>query len=243
MARLKRLVVAGLAHHVLLRAAPGTAAFVDADDAARYLELFAGAAAKLRVEVHAYALLPGEVQALVTPHEGAALGRLMQSLGRSYTAAFNRRHGRQGALWSGRFQAAPVEPGAPLLERMRFIEQAPLRQARALRGPAAAWSSAAHHVGEANLKWITDHESFWRLGNTPFERQLAYAAVLGQAIGDERSGEIERAASKSWVLGSARFVDEIARRSGRRAEPLPRGRPRRTFEVAVNRIADQAPIK
>ena len=65
----------------------------------------------MRVALHAYALLDDAVQLLLRPPSDAALSRMMQALGRRYVAAFNRRHGRSGTLWDGRFRAGVVQPG------------------------------------------------------------------------------------------------------------------------------------
>ena len=83
MARLPRLVVAGQAHFVVQRGHGGAPVFADDSDRAAYLAALREAAATERVQVHAHALLPGEVQLLVTPAEPAALSRLMQALGRA----------------------------------------------------------------------------------------------------------------------------------------------------------------
>jgi hypothetical protein len=56
-------------------------------------------------------LQPSEVLLLLTPATATALGALMQGLGRRYGAAFNRRHGRRGTLWAGRFRTAVVQAG------------------------------------------------------------------------------------------------------------------------------------
>src|SRR5436190_20927952 len=105
MARLPRLAVAGQPHLVIQRARAGQPAFADDADRRLYLDALIGAARSCAVAVHAYALLDDEVCLLATPHQADALGRAMQRVGRAYVPVYNRRHGRQGALWAGRFQA------------------------------------------------------------------------------------------------------------------------------------------
>ena len=82
----------------LQRAQPGHAVFAETADCNAYLVALREAAATHGVAVHAYALLPGEVRLLATPTDAQALGRMVQAVGRRFTAASNLRHGRSG--WS-----------------------------------------------------------------------------------------------------------------------------------------------
>ena len=65
----------------------------------------------------------------------------MQGLGRRYGAGFNRRHGRSGALFDGRFRAAVVEPGEWTLAALRLVDLSGESQA------ALPASSAGHRLG------------------------------------------------------------------------------------------------
>jgi putative transposase len=158
---------------------------------------------------------------------------MMQSLGRSYVAAFNRRHGRLGTLWQGRYRAALIEAAAWLIDCMRHVEAAPLRSGF----PAAVdfeWSSAAHHVGRRLDPLISEHALYWRLGNTPFDREARYRELLEQALTPARMQRIEHAAAQGWALGSDRFVHEIGQRIDRRLQPMSRGRPPRPRDSVPN---------
>ena len=226
MARLKRLVVAGCAHHLVLRGLAATPVFAAPEDFARCTDLLVQWSRRLNVQVHAHALMPTALHALLTPQQAPALGQLVQALGREYTAAFNRRMGRRGTLWQGRFQCAPVEPGPLLVSCMRYIEQAPVRHGLVPRADAYAWSSASHHLGQGALAWLSDPAAYWRLGNTPFEREAAYAALLALPLDEAAVRLVEKATAGGWALGSAAFIDRVSADAQRRAAPGERGRPR-----------------
>jgi len=224
MSRLPRLAVAGQPHLILLRAVQPL--FVDDEDRRLFVTTLGRAAATCRVALHAYVLLDVEAMILATPEDASGLSLMMQSLGRSYVAAFNRRHGRRGTLWQGRYRAAVIEPAAWLVDCMRFVESAPLRFGL----PNAAdceWSSAPHHIGRRPDPIVTDHTLYWRLGNTPFDREANYRTLLEQALTTSKAHRIEEAATKGWALGSERFLQEIGQRTTRRLKPTPRGRPTR----------------
>jgi len=220
MARLARLVVAGQAHLIIQRGHGGAAVFADGIDRASYLAALREAAAAEQVQVHAYALLPSEVQLLATPVRPPALSRLMQALGRRYVAAHNRRHGRSGTLWDGRFRCAVVEPGAVRLQALCLVDGA---------AAEAGLNSAPHRLGGPRDAWLVDPPEYWALGNTPFDREAAYRALLDAGVAPGAAAILRRAALGGWAAGSADFKAGLAAALSRPAQPRPRGRPRKTL--------------
>jgi putative transposase len=232
MARLPRLAVAGEAHVVRQRGHGGSAVFLDDDDRRRYLSALHEAMAKARVAVHAFALTNDSVYLLATPQTGASLGRAMQAVGRCYSQAFNRQHRRTGTLWDGRFRSTVVETGASFLEAMIFIDQLPVRAGLAESARLYRWSSARHHLGIANDPLLTAGTDYWGLGNTPFDRSVAYGLLLDEPLTVEKTARISAATEKGWALGSSAFVTRLQSLIARPLAPRRRGRPRSTkFEL------------
>jgi putative transposase len=217
-------------HHVVLRGHGGAAVFCDSEDRNAYLTALHDAVRDEGVALHAYALLDHQVQLLLTPPTERSLSRAMQALGRRYGAAFNRRHARRGTLWEGRFRAGVVQSGAPALACLRLVDT--LTQPQGTAGPASAsdWTSAPHRLGQRRDARLTDPPEYWRLGNTPFEREAAYAALLSEGLDAATRRRIEQAAANNWALGSAEFVANVAEACGRPAGPRTRGRPKRRAE-------------
>lgn len=217
MARLPRLALPGLAHYVIQRGHNGQPVFIDARDREAYLGAMAAAAAAEPVELHAWALLDGEVQLLITPRTAGALSRFMQALSRRFVAAFNRRHGRSGTLWDGRFRAAVVEPGPLLLQALVLIDGADMPER----------TTAGHRLGGAHATLAVDPPEFWALGNTPFEREAAYRALLATGLPASTSGLLRSAALGGWAAGMATAAPATLD-GGRPLRPRRPGRPRRT---------------
>ena len=232
MARLKRLVLPGIAHHVIQRAAHDSLAFESDVDRELFMLALRRSSAEHRVSVHAYALLDDHFQLLATPTDADNLSLMMQALSRLYVAPFNRRHGRRGALWAGRFRAAPVGGSEYLLRCMRYIEQSPRR--RGWVGPLDefGWSSAAEHAGRrvtATPCIVPPDSSYWQLGNTPFEREAAYAKLLELPLHSGSVAEVEATTAKGWALGSGEFIASLAAETPRRPVAQARGRPRKAL--------------
>jgi putative transposase len=226
MARLPRLALGGELHQVALRGHNGGAAFIDDADRADFLGMLRQATQEQGVAVHAYALLDTELRLLATPARDEALGRLMQSLGRRYVLAFNRRHGRRGTLWEGRFRSSIVDASEWLLDATVLVEDLPVRRGFAAAAGDWPWSSAPHHLGRRRDPVVTEHGAYWGLGNTPFERESAHARLLAQGVGAERATALEQALSKGHALGGGAFLAKLGESTPRPLTARPRGRPR-----------------
>jgi len=216
MARLTRLVLPGQAHYLIQRGHSAQPVFADATDRAAFMAALREAAAAEHVAVHAYALADTEVQLLATPEQAPALGRMVQAVSRRYVSAYNRRHGRSGTLWDGRFRCAVVEPGATRLAVLRLIDGV---------SAEAGITSAGHRLGGAREPLLTDLPEIWALGNTPFDREAAYGQLLAQGLAAREAEALRRAALGGWAAGSAAFAAQVAETAARPALPRPRGRP------------------
>ena len=225
MARLPRLVLAGQAHHIIQRGNNRQAIVLDDADRQHFIELLRDAALTHKVALHAYVLMDNHLHLLATPDEDQGLGRMMQSLGVRYVGWFNHKYQRSGTLWEGRFRAALIDSENYFLACVRYIELNPVRAGICSSGEEFPWSSCAHHLGRRRDPLVTEHALFWDLGNTPFEREAAYRALLDQGVVDDERRRITEAALKGWPLGSAGFLKHVAEQTLRPLESKGRGRP------------------
>jgi putative transposase len=231
MARLPRLIVPAQPHYLVQRGNNGQPIFHDTADYAAFLAWLRTGSKTFKVAVHAYVLLPDQVQLLVSPADAGGLGQLMQWLGRYYVPYYNQKYARSGTLWSGRYKTSLIDADHFFMLCSRYLEAAPVRQGLVANGLDYAWSSYADHCGVRSDSLITDHALFWALGNTPFDREVAYRALTEQALSGEQVTTIEQAVLKGWPLGSEPFKQTLERRLGRQVLPAKRGRP---FKVRTN---------
>jgi len=211
---------------VLLRGHGGQPVFRDDVDRAAFLSALQAAARAEQVAIHAYALLSDRVWLLVTPASAPALARAVQALGRRFSAAFNRRHRRSGAVWDGRYRSTVIGPAPTVLEAMVYVDQAPVRAGASSGALAASWSSAAQHAGLSSEFPLTDVSAYWSLGNTPFDRCSVYRGLVDEPLDEGRAASFEVAVLRGWPVGSPAFLDELKSRTSRPLSARPRGRPR-----------------
>ena len=234
MARLPRLILPGQPHHVILRGNNRQAIFFSDHDRQHLLETLAEVAAQYHVAIHAYVLMDNHLHLLLTPSAAEALSRTMQSLGRRYVGWFNARHQRTGTLWEGRFRAGLIEGERHLLACMRYIEVNPVRAALCAEPEHWPWSSAAHHLGLARSSLITEHEMYWSLGNTPFEREHAYREFLAQGVPLAEKVQFTEAVLRGRPVGSEAFLKPLTVDHASVVNKRPRGRPRKTLPARVS---------
>ena len=103
MARLARLVVPGLPHHVTQRGNRREQTFFEEGDYALYRDLLADSSVRARTAVWAYCLMPKHAHLILVTVDEDGLRRKLADLHRRYTGFVNARARTTGHLWQGRY--------------------------------------------------------------------------------------------------------------------------------------------
>jgi putative transposase len=225
MARLPRLTVPGYPHHIVQRGNNRQPIVHDDEDLERLRAGIREQAAAARVAVHAYVLMSNHLHLLVTPVTAEGVPQMMQALGRGYVRHFNRRHGRSGTLFEGRYRSALIEMERYLLACMVYIDLNPVRAGMVVQPQDYPWSSYLHHAGVRHEDWLSPHPLYWALGNTPFAREAAYANLVRAGLGEQQRAALGAAVHSGWAMGGTEFVSELQKRTDRRVSRQVPGRP------------------
>ena len=226
MARQARTIIPGQAMHVMVRGNNREVLFFNDADRRIYLDWLREAAKQFGSAVHAFALMPNHVHLLVTPQNADSLAKTMQSLGRRYAQYFNQQHHRSGTIWEGRYRSSLIDPDY-FLRCQRYIELNPVRTGFESSPQDSGWTSFASHIGGNAEPWLVDHQHFWRLGNTPFERQMTWATFVKEGAPHWEDRQITEALirSKPWV--SDIFAKKLFKDDPGQALIRYRGRPKK----------------
>jgi putative transposase len=227
MARLPRLFIPRQPQHVILRGNNRQAIFVDDEDRRVFHDRLRDAARANGLAIHAWCMMPNHLHLVATPSDERSLPATLQAVGRYYVLYFNRRHQRTGTLWEGRYRATVIEAEHYLLLASRYVELNPVRAGLAEAPGSYVWSSYNHHVGLTVDSLVTDHALYWALGNTPFERQRAYAEGFSIPLPPHEVDALRTATQKGWLLGGPEYQARMSLAANRRVSPLTRGRPRK----------------
>ncbi len=225
MARLPRLTVPGYPHHVIQRGNNRQMIFQDAADREFMLELLAEQSRLQQVAIHAYVLMGNHFHLLATPQTQDGLPSMMQAVGRRYVRHFNRRQHRSGTLWEGRYRSTIVQSERYLLACMAYIDLNPVRAALVAQPADHPWSSHAHYLGLRADPLVTPHALYWELGNTPFAREAAYAALVRVGLDEHERETLGRSTHAGWALGEDEFLVALQQKTGRRLSQGRAGRP------------------
>jgi putative transposase len=218
MARIARVVVPGVPHHVTQRGNRRLDTFFDDGDYRAYIDLLAEHAAAAGVAVWAYCLMPNHVHLILAPSDEDGLRRALGEAHRRYTRRVNFREGWRGHLWQERFHSFAMDE-AHLLAAARYVELNPVRAGLKRRARDWRWSSArAHLAGQddalVEAAPLLDLVADWR-------------AFLAGGLEDDALEALRRHSRTGRPLGSKAFLEALEARLGRALRPgKPGPRPK-----------------
>jgi putative transposase len=227
MARHPRLVVPGVALHIVQRGVDRRDCFAHESDYLVYLSNLAELVRHKGCALHAYCLMTNHVHLLLTPPDAPSCATLMRDLGQRYVAYFNKRHGRTGTLWEGRFRSCLVDSSRYVIACYRYIESNPLRAGMVASSHQYQWSSYASNTGARIDASLTSHPEYLALGDDAVSRFRAYAGLFEH---DDQTGfvaDIRDATNSGYatLIGEElrSRLESVTGRPLERRKPGPKG--------------------
>ena len=214
MARLARVVVPGVPHHVTQRGNRRQDTFFNDGDYRVYVDLMAEWCAGCGVEILAYCLMTNHVHLIAAPATEDGLGRAVGEAHRRYTRHVNFREGWRGHLWQGRFASFPMDERY-LLSAARYIELNPVRAGMVARPQDYAWSSARAHLAGKDDVLVK--------ANVLPEMVGDWAAFLAAGPGKDDGETLHRHERTGRPLGDDAFVESVEEALGRPLKRQKRG--------------------
>lgn len=158
MPRTLRLEYPDALYHVTARGVQQAAIFIDDVDRLSLLGNLARALHKCEAKAFAFCLKDNHYHFVLQTAQ-ANLSALMHCVNSVYCSTFNRRHGRCGHLFEGRFKALHVDRDAYLLEVCRYVELNPVRAGMVVQPEAWRWSSYRSNTGALRSpSWLVTGE-------------------------------------------------------------------------------------
>lgn len=215
MARLPRLVLPGIPHHVTQRGNGRQRTFFEEGDYALYLDLLAEAAQRAHAQVWSYCLMPNHVHIVLTPSDEHGLARTFGELHRRYTGYINARRRTTGHLWQGRYGSVAMDE-AHFATALRYVALNPVRARLVEKAGDWPWSSTAALIAGEDDQVVTVAPALERVGD--------FAAFLDEAFDEALDyAPLRRAESVGRPIGSAEWLAEMEERTGRTLAAQKRG--------------------
>lgn len=120
--------------------------FLSNEDRVFFISLMCDAAKRYEFTVHGYALISNGYNMVVETTKNN-LSHIMKQINGQYTSYFNRRYGRRGHLWEGRFKSWYIEDRGFILEILTYIEHLPVYTGSATEKEHYHYSTYRQFIG------------------------------------------------------------------------------------------------
>ena len=218
MARLARVIAAGIPHHVTQRGNRRMPTFFRDEDYRVYITLMAEWCRRCGVEVWTYCLMPNHVHLIAVPDSEDALRRGIGEAHRRYSRMINFREDWRGHLWQGRFASFPLDQ-TYLLAAARYIEQNPVRAGLVPDPQSWHWSSARAHLAGTDDELVRVEPLLEMVGD--------WRLFLSEMATEEQLDDIRRHERTGRPLGPEHFLDHLESlldRTLKPEKPGPKGK-------------------
>ncbi len=218
MARIARVVVPELPHHIVQRGNRRQVVFFNNDDRRAYLDYLRIYAKPAGISFWGYCLMDNHVHIIAVPDKEESLALGFSEAHRRYTRMVNFREKWRGYLWEGRFKSYPLSL-THLYAAIRYVERNPVRAKIVENAWDYPWSSARAHVFKQKDPLLEDNFLSSEINNW----ELFLLEKDNQADVDL----FEVHTNTGRPLGDSRFIETIGGLTGRvlrRQKPGPKGK-------------------
>ncbi len=222
MARLARIVIPDVAHHITQRGNRRMPVFFSDEDRRAYLDLIISACAASGTRCLAWCLMDNHIHLILVPTTPDGLRATLGEAHRRYTGRINHREGYHGYLFQGRFASYPMDD-AHLMAAVRYVENNPVTAGLVSRAVDWPWSSARSHeagrrvAGDAltDVTALGTHVRNWRA-------MLSHGLEAADA-GTEEAAAIEARLRTGRPFGAPEWIKRQEATAGRALSPKKRG--------------------
>jgi REP element-mobilizing transposase RayT len=207
MARPLRIAYEGAFYHITSRGNERGKIFFTQTDYDKFKDYLKEAQEKYGSILHSYILMTNHYHLIIeTPH--ANLSEIMHYINSSYTTYINKKKGRSGHLFQGRYKAILVDKDTYLLELSRYLHLNPVR-AKIVTKPEEYPHSSYRSYIVKNKEDIVHRDLI--LGMISQNNQRAYKqyqAFVENAIGEGHESPLKDIYA-GVILGSQAFIRHI----------------------------------
>ena len=217
MARNRRIIFAGIPHHVTQRGNHRERVFRAKGDPEAYLSLLHTYARRYGIAVLAYCLMPNHVHLVLTPTTADGVARALRAVHCQYAQRVHRLRGVSGHLWQGRYFSSALDP-RHFLNAIRYVELNPVRAGLIAKPESYRWSSAAAHCDQRFDPLLEPRQRSALLGSI-----ADWSAWLAEGIEGDCLERLRRHTPGNLPCGSDAFGARLEKSTGRSRRYWTRG--------------------
>ena len=268
MARKGRIDVKGAVHHIIQRGVNRSRIFSDDNDRHDFVKRMARNLEGTKTRCFAWALMSNHVH-MVLETGNEPIRHVLQCLFTGYAMGYNRKHGRSGHLFQGRYKSILCEKETYLVDLVRYVHLNPLRAGIVNSIKELAdyrWTGHRSMMGRNDVQWQKTGEVLKRFGQRIGPARRKYFEFLrvglkGSVKDLELTGHgLKRLSEGGWesdhettdasdtyaderILGSREFVERVLRGAGEHERWRSKNSGRWTGARVIERAAKIAGIK
>jgi putative transposase len=210
LARQLRIEYPGAFYHVTSRGNQKQAIFFSDEDRTYFLKCLRDAFERYRSIIHVYCLMENHYHLLVETPIGR-LSKIMHFINTSYSVYFNKKHGRCGHLFQGRFRAILVQAEEYARELGPYVHLNPVRAAIVNVPEEFAWSNYREYLGTvAHHPWTSTSLVLSAFGADLDSARKKYSEYVMWRLSQKLPNPLS-AAEASGILGKPEFIERIGK--------------------------------
>ena len=154
MGRPIRIEYPAALYHITSRGNEKKNIFRKDEDRVKFLKILDDYHNRYGILIHSYVLMDNHYHLILETPRGNLL-KVMHGINSSYTGYFNRKYGRSGHLFQGRYRGILVERDTYLLSLSRYVHLNPVRARVVERPEHYQWSSYPGYIArERESEWV-----------------------------------------------------------------------------------------
>ena len=210
MARPLRIEYGGAFYHVTDRGNERREIFQTKKDYERFKRYVIGAQDRYDFLLHGYVLMTNHFHLIIETSK-ANLNRIMHYINGSYTTYFNRRQGRNGHLFQGRYKAILVDVDRYLLELSRYLHLNPVRAGLVKRPEEYSYSSYRSYITREKEEIVHRDRIWGMISGDGRNGAQKYRRFVEEALGRDLESPLKRVYG-GVILGGDKFIRDVLRR-------------------------------
>ena len=215
MARLARIVLPGIPHHVTQRGNGRAQTFFSDADYRLYRDLLVKQCRHHAVSILGWCLMPNHVHLILTPPDTDALRGALSRVHRMYAGHIHAREKRTGHFWQGRFGCVAMDEDH-LVAAMAYVALNPVRAKLVAKAEDWPWSSVHAYRRPNKRDGVTDVEA-----TEPYLKATKQIIKAGEE--DARFKTLRQSETIGRPIGNYDFLRQAEKQVGRTIKPGKRG--------------------
>jgi putative transposase len=208
MGRPLRIEYPGALYHITSRGNERKQIYLDAGDRLKFLAILEDYHDRYGTLIHSYVLMDNHYHLILETPKGNLL-KIMHGINGGYTGYFNRKYGRSGHLFQGRYRGILVDKDNYLVELSRYVHLNPVRASIVKRPEEYKWSSYPGYIAKGKeVPWVEYTWVLSRFGSSVKRSREKYRAYVVEGL-EKGIQEKPLKAVQGVVLGGDDFVEKI----------------------------------